>query len=119
VLAVRRYEAAVTAERAPDVHIALFEAFAWFDNLDERTKLSGTGDLRAMRFVRQRTHHQYAAATYPDKAIGGWRWYNLAVLPLGDPSPRHRKQNEIGERLYQRKLVFFCTACAEREFEAG
>jgi hypothetical protein len=72
-----------------------------------------------MRFVRQRTHHQYAAATYSDKAIGGWRWYNLAVLPLGDPSPRHRKQNEIGERLYQRKLVFFCTACAEREFEAG
>jgi hypothetical protein len=54
VLAVRRYEAAVAGENAVDVYIALFEAFAWFDSLDERSQLSGTDEGRAMRFVRQR-----------------------------------------------------------------
>jgi hypothetical protein len=87
VLAVRRYEVAVDAERSSDVHIALFEAFAWLDRLDERCKLSGTDHVRALRFVRQRTHHQWAAATHPDQAIAGWRWYGLEILPVRQLAP--------------------------------
>jgi hypothetical protein len=100
VLAVRRYEAAVPAEKASDVHIAMFEAFAWLDSMDERARLAGTVEIRAMRFVRQRTHHQWAAATFPDQAIGGWRWYKLELLPLGDPNYSDKK----GERVYRRVL---------------
>jgi hypothetical protein len=98
VLAVRRYEAAVAGEHAVDVYIALFEAFAWFDSLDERSQLSGTDEGRAMRFARQRTHHQWAAAAHP--AIGGWRWFKLDILPSADP----KHPSLAGERLYRKVL---------------
>ncbi len=98
VLAVRRYEAAVAGDNAVDVYIALFEAFAWFDSLDERSKLANTDEGRAMRFVRQRTHHQWAAAAHP--AIGGWRWFKLEILPSADP----RHPSPAGERLYRKVL---------------
>ena len=100
VLAVRRYEAAVTKQLFADVHISLFEAFAWLDSLDERSNLAGTLEVRAIRFVRQRTHHQWAAATYADPATGGWRWFKLETLPSADPN----YPSPAGERLYRAAL---------------
>jgi hypothetical protein len=100
VKAVRSYEAAVAAEHAWDVHIAMFETFAWLDSLDKRCGLAGTVEIRAMRFARQRTHHLYAAPIYPDQAIGGWRWYKLELLPLADPNFPDPK----GERIYRAVL---------------
>jgi hypothetical protein len=60
-LALRRFAAAADEGRADDAHIAMFETLAWLDSLDERCKLAGTLEVRALRFVRNRTHHQWAA----------------------------------------------------------
>jgi hypothetical protein len=100
--AVRRLVAAADASAtdAGDLCIALFEATNWLDSIASRHGL-GNPDVQALRFVRQRTHHGWAAAVSYDRALSDWTWSPRENLP--DPSSQHEKP-EL-ERLYVELLA--------------
>ena len=72
------------------------------DSLHERVNLGGDTHVQALRLVRDRTHHQWAAAIYQHPETGEWLWYKRATLPLADPlHPTSKKR----ERLYDQVLA--------------
>jgi hypothetical protein len=124
-LAVQRFK---EAGRAPDpvgAVIPLFEALNWAVALDERLRKDWIPDgkrkppgwewptrltnneghaemVRAIRFIRDRVHHQWADAVLPGKAESRypprdteWVWAAAIDLPEADPGyDRHRGSYE-------------------------
>ena len=90
VKAVARFreQAAIGADSAREVYPPLFEALNWAHSLwDTSFRLVEPQDrhLDGLRYVRDRCHHQLAAAIYPHAAApGGWRWNAIGHLPLED-----------------------------------
>jgi hypothetical protein len=101
VLALRRLHDAVTESHANDIYVALFEASNWLDSISERDAgLNSRAELQAVKFVRNRTHHQWASAVQLQDEE--WRWRPLENLPVPD-DPKHR--NAKLEPLYERHLA--------------
>lgn len=101
VLAVRRLRDGVNRSHANDIYIALFEATNWLDSLGERDAgLNSREEVQAIKFIRNRTHHQWASAV--QNQDGHWRWRPLDNLPVPE-NPKHR--NARSEPLYIRHLA--------------
>jgi hypothetical protein len=101
VLAIRRLRDAIERSHPPDIYAGLFEASNWLDSLSERDAgINSRADLQAVKFVRNRTHHQWASAVQLKDGV--WQWRPPENLPLPD-DPRHR--NEKLEPGYQRHLA--------------
>jgi hypothetical protein len=100
VAAVARFreQAAVGADSAREVYPPLFEALNWAHSLwDTRFRLVEPQDrhLDGLRYVRDRCHHQLAAAIYPDAAApGGWRWHAIGHLPPEDVGRGHDREGD-------------------------
>jgi len=103
VRSANRVGLAIDAQNSDDVYISLFEAATWLDTLDERCKLRGhSRDVQAVLFVRQRTHHNWAAAASPPVPGSGqaeWEWRPFENIPL---NPKRR--DEDLERAYRERL---------------
>lgn len=85
---------------ARDVSIALFEVCSWLDSLNDRfPQLKGSPHIRALLFVRNRTHHNFASALYSDPQTAEWSWYGPEVFPI-PKNPNHL--NPRGQRAYER-----------------
>lgn len=106
-----REQAAIGADGAREVYPPLFEALNWAHSLwDTWFRLVEPQDrhLDALRHVRDRCHHQLAAAIYPDAAApGGWRWYAIGHLPPEDPGRGHDREGakNYTELLAQRPVL--------------
>jgi hypothetical protein len=111
--AVRRFHDAEGSRRAAEANeipstareasIALFEASTWIDSLIEQLPdFAGDPRVRAFVFVRQRIHHNWAAAIFfdPDKSTYVWRPESNFPIPREE---RHR--NPKGERRYAELLA--------------
>jgi hypothetical protein len=105
--AVQRLEAAIAdgIEGASDLYIALFEAFNWLDSIDERHGLSGDAHVQALKYVRQRTHHGWAAAAMFDSARSEWVWYRSEILPAPRPSSAKPGLQRTYDRLLAERPV--------------
>jgi hypothetical protein len=112
VHAVRRVRGAEDARRvanaagqlstARDATIALAEAATWLDLLIERFPALGSDEnVLALKFVRARTHHQWASAIDFDDARSAYVWYPEANLPLPD---ERKFQKPKGQHRYVRLL---------------
>jgi hypothetical protein len=112
VAAVERFreQAALKSDSAREVYPSLFEALNWAHSLwDTWFRLVEPQDrhLDGLRYVRNRCHHQLAAAIYPDPAApGGWRWYGTAHLPPEDVGRGHGREGakNYSELLEQRPV---------------
>jgi hypothetical protein len=98
VQAFVRYEQAALEKDSEDAFHALFECLAWAVSLDERLGFPDQPELRGLRFVRNRVHHQWADALWLDErgesfplrippVYYEWRWREVEDLPSGRPSP--------------------------------
>lgn len=114
VAAVQRVkEAAADTQSARPVSIPVAEALMWLDALQQTTRDVGrgreeakvlTGDrlVRALRFVRGRTHHHWAPTAYFDGNVAEWVWQPAENLPL---PPEERFLDPKGEKLYEELLA--------------
>ncbi len=100
-----RDAAARGPDTARDVFIPLFEAMAWAHSIwDTRLRPVDSADerLQALRFVRNRCHHQLASAIHFDAAAGAWCWYPIENLP---PEDAERRPDSSGAELYTQLLA--------------
>lgn len=123
--AVERYNAGRLTQDVAATYHPLFEALNWAVALDDQTaarwsprgkplywawrdEIDGGEYVRAIRFARNRVHHQWADAlelttdgfTLPTTipmVFHEWRWRRSVVLPVGD--------NSRDEALYDRLLA--------------
>jgi hypothetical protein len=95
--AVRQAMVATADGNSRDVTKALFVLCAWLDSLNDRfPRLSSSVHVKALLFVRNRTHHNFAAALYRSADTDEWMWQDTSVFP--EPPPEFR--NERGRRAY-------------------
>jgi hypothetical protein len=100
VLANRRLHNAVERSHAFDIYAALFEVSHWIDSLSERdTGLNGRDQVQAVKFARNRSHHEWASAV--QNTAEEWTWRPLENLPIPEKS-FHR--NAKLEPIYQQHL---------------
>ena len=125
VKAVARFreQAALRADSARDVYPPLFEALNWAHSLwDTWFRLVEPQDrhLDGLRHVRDRCHHQLAAAIYPDAAApGGWRWYAIGHLPPEDVGRGHDREGAKNyTELLARRPVLETLEIVERHFRS-
>lgn len=70
--------------------------------VEQRPDFAGDPHVRALVFVRQRTHHNWASAIRFDSAASVYVWQPESNIPL----PRNeRNLNEEGERRYAELFV--------------
>jgi hypothetical protein len=102
VLAHRRLEEVVGAYAS----IPLFEIGHWLVSISDRKDIveefRKDADVRALRFLRNRIHHHYAAAVFIDPDTQEWRWYRAEVLP--EPAREEYSEDERGQRAYEQHL---------------
>jgi hypothetical protein len=97
-----------------ETFIPIFEALNWAVSLEDHMRIQReqplSGDLvRGFRCVRNRVHHQWAAALEPIDIptptilfqFPWWHWKPLDRLP--EPSPGHQKEDE--DKAYVAKLA--------------
>lgn len=108
--AVRRFIGAEERGGEPNavgmsLSISLLEAGTWLAILDDRVKLGNDADVRAMRFIRDRTHHQAASAIRLEHETSQWLWQHSAFLPR-PTEDRHAKDRDVPayERLQGRPV---------------
>jgi hypothetical protein len=125
VAAVERFreQAALESDSAREVYPALFEALNWAHSLwDTWFRLVEPQDrhLDGLRYVRDRCHHESAAAIYPDQAApGGWRWYGTAHLPPEDVGRGHDRQGAKNySELLEQRPVLETLEIVERHFRS-
>ena len=89
--ALERFHAARLGSDASTAFMPLFEALSWVASLDERLDYPDLGELRGLRFARNRVHHQWADALWLDDAgaqfpvsfpmaFFEWRWQDDAAF---------------------------------------
>jgi hypothetical protein len=104
IAAVERSERAAKApgkKIARDLAIALFEAGNWIDSMASRcSDLAGDVRAQGFRFVRNQTHHQYAAAVEFDESRDEWVWRDPAYFPEAPEGFRDERK----ERCYRQAL---------------
>jgi hypothetical protein len=101
VLATGRLGDAVDRSHVNDIYAALFEVTNWLESLSERDAgLNSRGDVQAIKFARNRTHHHWASAV--QRQDDEWTWRPLDNLPVPE-QPKHR--NAKLEPLYVRHLA--------------
>jgi hypothetical protein len=102
VLAHRRLEEVAGAYAS----IPLFEIGHWLVSMSDRKDIAEgfreDPDVRALRFLRNRIHHHYAAAVFIDPDTQEWRWYRAEVLP--EPAREEYSEDERGEQAYEKHL---------------
>ncbi len=89
------------AVRGPDWAHSLWDT--WFRLVEPQDR-----HLDGLRHVRDRCHHQLAAAIYPDAAApSGWRWYAIGHLPPEDVGRGHDREGakNYTELLAQRPVL--------------
>ena len=125
VKAVARFreQAAIGADSAREVYPPLFEALNWAHSLwDTSFRLVEPQDrhLDGLRYVRDRCHHQLAAAIYPHAAApGGWRWYAICHLPLEDVGRGHDREGAKNySELLEQRPVLETLEIVERHFRS-
>ena len=82
---------------------------------------AGKGRIReGLRYVRNRCHHELAAAIYPDPpAPGGWRWYGSAHLPPEDVGRGHDREGAKNySDLLEQRPVLETLEIVERHFRS-
>ena len=125
VAAVERFreQAALESDSAREVYPPLFEALNWAHSLwDAWFRLVEPQDrhLDGLRYVRDRCHHELAAAIYPDPAApGGWRWYGSAHLPPEDVGRGHDREGAKNySELLEQRPVLETLEIVERHFRS-
>jgi hypothetical protein len=101
--AAQEREAREAGANPMEASIALFEASTWMDSLiEQRPDFAGDPRVRALVFVRQRIHHNWAAAIRFDVEQTSYVW-----IPASNyPEPRKRRdRNREGERRYSEFLA--------------
>ncbi len=116
----QRFQVAKNEEDNRQMFITLFEALNWTTTIDDRLSVRnrnwqdqfGTdGDIvRAIRFARNRVHHQWADILYMRPGVTipvqiptplfDWVWIEATKLPPADK----RFPDPLGEKLYKKFL---------------
>ena len=119
--AVGRFEAAdVPAPvETKDACTPLFEALSWLRAIETThkppaLKTGNQGDLRALRFIRNRQHHHKAAPIRRGQNVDQWIWHSADTIPEPQRSDyrglraefRYRRDlDRTGERIYRKQLA--------------
>jgi len=134
----QRFRVAKNDDDSRQMFFTLFESLNWIASIDDRLRdknpswqdqFGKKGQIiRALRFVRDRVHHQWADAVYIRPGVSvpveiptrlsDWVWIEASQLPV--PLEEHFR-NPHGKKLYQQLLedraVRYSLSEAEAVFE--